>query len=145
MEAKEGDVAIQRILVGYDGSEPSAHALDQAARLAAAYKCPLTVLTAADDRLVREDGAPTMAADEDLAKWTADQGAERARNAGVTEVDTRVSLEAPLEALISEADEGRYDLLVVGHQGHGGLKELIMGSTAKSVIDRVRCSVLVVR
>ena len=105
----------------------------------------MMILTAADDRLVREDGEVTMAADEDLARWTADQGAERARAAGVGQVDTCIALEAPVEALAEEANSGGYDLLVVGHRGLGALKELFMGSTAKSVIDRVHCSVLIVR
>jgi nucleotide-binding universal stress UspA family protein len=136
---------MQRIIVGYDGSEASAHALDQACRLALAYRSHLTILTAAADRLVREDGVVTPAADERLAQWTAEQGAQRAHRNGVTDVDTRISLEAPDDALVLAAQEERSDLLVVGHRGLGALRELLMGSTAKSVVDRVACSVLVVR
>jgi nucleotide-binding universal stress UspA family protein len=136
---------MNQILVGYDGSEAAGHALDQACLIAKAYGCPLTVLTAADDRLVREDGHVTMAADEDLAKWTAEQGAQRARAAGVQQVHPEVSIEAPLPALVHAAEQGDYDLVVVGHRGLGALKELFLGSTAKSLVDKVTCSVLVVR
>lgn len=136
---------MNKILVGYDGSEPAAHALDQAARLARAFGCPLTVMTAADDRLVREDGQKTMAADEDLARWTAEQGAERARTAGVAQVNTAISIEAPKEALAHTANNESFDLLVVGHRGIGALEELFLGSTAKSLVDRVQCSVMIVR
>lgn len=136
---------MNKILVGYDGSEPSTHALDQATRLAKAYGSPLTILTSADDRMVREDGALTMAADEDLARWTAEQGAQRAREAGAPQVDTRISIEDPTHALEHAAKEGGYDLLVVGHRGLSPLKELFLGSTAKTIVDRVQCSVLVVR
>jgi nucleotide-binding universal stress UspA family protein len=135
---------MKRIIVGYDGSAAATHALDQAARLAAALGASLTVLTAAADRLVREDGVVTPALDESLAEDIAASGAERARRAGVTNVDHRVSLEAPDDALALSCGEG-YDLLVVGHRGLGALQEFFMGSTAKSVVDRVTCSVLVVR
>lgn len=135
---------MQRILVGYDGSEASGHAVDQASRLAKAYGASLTVLTAASDRLVREDGVVTRALDEEQGRHTAEAGAQRARDQGVGSVEVRTSIEAPDDAIALAASEG-YDLVVVGHRGHGGLKELFLGSTAKSVVDRVRTSVLVVR
>jgi nucleotide-binding universal stress UspA family protein len=136
---------MQQILVGYDGSEASAHALDQAINWAKAVGASLTILTAADDRLVRGDGTVTMAADEELAQWTAAQGADRARAAGLKQVQTRIAVEAPADALVHTVQQGAYDLLVVGHRGVGALEELFLGSTAKSVVDRVKCSVLVVR
>jgi nucleotide-binding universal stress UspA family protein len=135
---------MKRILVGFDGSEPATHALDQACGLAAALGSELAVLTAAADRLVRHDGVVTLAVDEDVARSIAESGAERARQAGVAGVVVRTSIEAPDDALVLAAEEG-YDLLVVGHRGLGALRELLMGSTAKSVVDRASCSVLVVR
>lgn len=135
---------MKRILVGYDGSEAARHALDQAGKLAAAYDASVTVLTAANDRLVREDGMVTMALDESHAQWTANQGAERLRAAGVASVETCISLEAPLHALTEAVKDG-YDLLVVGHRGHSLLEEMFLGSTAKSIVDQVQCSVLIVR
>lgn len=136
---------MKKILVGYDGSESSAHALDQACVIARAYGAPLTVLTSADDRMVREDGHKTMAADEELARWTAEQGAERARATGVGAVDTRISVEDPAHALVHVAKEDSYDLVVVGHRGLSPLKELFLGSTAKTIVDKLECSVLIVR
>jgi nucleotide-binding universal stress UspA family protein len=62
----------------------------------------------------------------------------------VLEVEARISLEAPDDALVMAARDG-YDLVVVGHRGQGVLRELVLGSTAKSVVDRAPCSVLVVR
>lgn len=135
---------MKRILVGYDGSEPARHAIDRASEIAKLYGASVTVLTAANDRLVREDGVVTMALDEDHARWTAGQGAERARQAGVETVGTHISMETPLHALAAEANDG-YDLLVVGHKGHSLLEEMFLGNTAKSVVDQVQCSVLIVR
>ena len=135
---------MQRILVGYDGSESARKALDQACFVAKARQCRLTVLTAASEWLVRQDGVVTPAVDEERARRVAEEGAQRARDYGVAEVETRVSVEAPADALARESEDV-CDLLVVGHRGLGALQELFLGSTAKSVIDRVPCSVLVAR
>lgn len=134
---------MRRIVVGYDGSEVAGHAIDRASELARRYKCPLLVLTAAD-RLVHDHGLTAPAVDEELARKTAAQGAERARERGVRDVEARISLEAPDDALVLAAQEG-CDLVVVGHRGRSVLRELLVGSTAKSVVDRLPCSILVVR
>jgi nucleotide-binding universal stress UspA family protein len=135
---------MQRILVGYDGSAVSEVALEKACELAKLSGSSMTVLTAAADRLVREDGMVTVALDEELGLRTAERGAQRARELGVAQVDARTSVDAPDDALVGTAQEG-YDLVVVGHRGLGVLGEFFLGSTAKSVVDRLHCSVLVVR
>jgi len=137
-------IEIKRILVGYDGSEPAAHAVRAAAAYAQAYSADLTVLTAAD-RLIRPDGHKTLAADENEAHETANHGAHLAGEAGAADPRTVVSLLAPANALAQEAVNGGYDLVVVGHRGVSGLRSLLMGSVAKSVVEKVHCSVLVVR
>lgn len=135
---------MQRIIVGYDGSASAQRALDQGVELAKRLGAPLTVLTAADDRFVRDDGVVTMAADEALAARIAEKGAAQAREIGLKDVSTRTSVDAPAKALVAASKEG-CSLLVVGHRGIGGLRELFLGSVAKSVVDEAGCSVLVVR
>lgn len=136
---------MQRILVGYDGSECARRALDQAARVAAKFGGSLTVLTAAVGRLVRADGVETMAVDEDLGERVAGEGAAHARECGALNVETRTSVDASADAILDEAKAGEYDLIVVGHRSMGPLEELFLGSTAKRVVDGAHCSVLVVR
>lgn len=135
---------MHRILVGYDGSEPARHAVAQAAALASLTGATVTVLTAAVDRLVRADGVETLAADEALGERVAVEGAHLARQSGAARTETRTAVEAPAEALIAEAARG-YDLIVVGHRSLNPLHELFAGSTAKQVVDRAPCSVLVTR
>ncbi|MGV3720133.1 MAG: universal stress protein [Actinomycetota bacterium] len=135
---------MRRILVGYDGSGASNRALDRACELTRLYGCQLTVLTAAADRLFDDNGVLVPALDDELGRRTVAQGVQRACRQGVSNVDARTSLEAADDALALAAREG-FDLVVVGHRGHGGFKEMLLGSTAKSVVDRAPCSVLVVR
>lgn len=136
---------MRRIVVGYDGSEAAGRALDRAGELAKAFDCPLVVLTAAADRLFDERGVLLPTLDDTRGRRTAEIGVERARALGVSEVVARVSVEAPDDALVSAAHEEKCDLMVVGHHSVGPLHELLLGSTAKSVVDRAPCSVLVVR
>lgn len=133
---------MRRILVGYDGSEPARRALEEACRLAQLFQSSLCVLTGAADRL---DVSPAHAALEaEPGRGVAEEGARVARELGVTEVDVQTSIEAPDDALVLEASDG-CDLVVVGHRSTGALRERLLGSVAKSVLDRAPCSVLVVR
>ncbi len=134
---------MKRSLVGYDGSISAGHALARAASLANAMGASLTILTAASDRLIRGDGVETLAVDDSAAKRLAEAGCVLAREHGVSDVSFRVAAEAPGDALVAASPE--FDLVVVGHRGLGALQELILGSTAKWVVDHVRTSVLVVR
>ena len=51
----------------------------------------------------------------------------------------------PARALISLAQEQGADLLVLGSQGVGKLKEPGLGSVARKVVRRAPCSVLIMR
>lgn len=50
----------------------------------------------------------------------------------------------PVECIIDEADEGNYDLIVLGRHGHGTLRDSMMGSTARRVLRRANVPVLLV-
>ncbi|MCC2668293.1 MAG: UspA [Armatimonadetes bacterium] len=135
---------MRRILVGFDGSEAARRALDQACGLARQFGAALTVLTGAADRIDLRQAGTHPALDFEPGRQLAEEGARLARERGVSPVEARTSIEAPDDALVLEAHDG-YDLVVVGHQGAGGLRERLLGSVAKSVVDRAPCSVLVAR
>jgi nucleotide-binding universal stress UspA family protein len=108
-----------RIIVGIDGSEEAAWALDVAADVG--------------DRLGAEV-IPIAASGGDL-----DLAAVQAKAIGSATpvVDSR----APVEALVAACALG--DLLVVGSRGLSGLRRL--GSVSERVAHEAQCSVLVVR
>jgi nucleotide-binding universal stress UspA family protein len=56
---------------------------------------------------------------------------------------TKVGHAADLVAKM--ADDGKYDLLVMGSHGHGSLSNLVMGSVTTKVIAHCRTPVLLVR
>lgn len=49
------------------------------------------------------------------------------------------------ELLAGEAEQGRYDLVVMGSHGHGALATLVLGSVTTQVLARCRTPVLVIR
>jgi len=51
----------------------------------------------------------------------------------------------PATVIVEEAKEWRADLIVVGSHGYTGLKRLVLGSVAQSVVAHAPCSVEVVR
>ena len=119
----------ERILVGTDGSKTAAKAVDRAVEVAADTGAALTILSAAK-----------------LAKGEATVNAELARLAqsGVT-IDVKVVEADPVSALIEEASDGRYDLLVMGNKGMTGLSRFFTSSVPGKVSHHLPCSLLIVK
>lgn len=51
----------------------------------------------------------------------------------------------PVEAILQQATEGDYDLIVMGTHGHGILFSTFIGSTAQKMVQQSKIPVLVVR
>jgi nucleotide-binding universal stress UspA family protein len=78
------------------------------------------------------------------AERLTDKVAETVRASGFT-VETAVRHGDPRSVIIDEATEWHADLIVVGSHGYTGIKRLLLGSVAHSVVSHAPCSVLVVR
>jgi nucleotide-binding universal stress UspA family protein len=139
-----------RIVVGVDGSDASLTALEL-----------VTNTTWPIGTQIRMVGAYELAADwtglTPLPTETAtDEEAERAffdrihtlseplqRSGYATE--TVVTRGRPADVLLSEADDWRADLLVVGSRGLGVAASALVGSVSAALVDHSNCPVLVVR
>lgn len=51
----------------------------------------------------------------------------------------------PVDVIIEAAEAKGCDLIVMGSHGHGGLAGILMGSTAKKVVQQAKIPVLIVR
>lgn len=69
---------------------------------------------------------------------------ETVRATGLT-VETAVRRGDPRSVILDEAKEWGADLIVVGSHGYSGIKRLLLGSVAQSVVSHAPCSVEVVR
>ena len=134
---------MNRLLVGYDGSEPAREAARVAGRLAQALGAEVTVLTVGQ-MIVPVGAGIVPAVDETAFLPLAEEGAGLARAPGVR-VDARAELGEPAISLVEVAVREGYDLIVMGHRGLDGIAGLVLGSVAKKVATDSPCAVLVVR
>jgi nucleotide-binding universal stress UspA family protein len=124
------DAMYERILVGTDGSKTAARAVDRAVEVAASTGASLTILSAA-----RLDKGEAVVAGE----------AARHADAGVA-IDTKVVDHDPVSALIDEARDGGFDLLVMGNKGMTGLSRFFqLGSVPNKVSHHLPCTLLIVK
>jgi nucleotide-binding universal stress UspA family protein len=119
----------RKVLVGSDGSERAARAVDRAVDVATALGASLTIGGVGDP----------VALEAELAAL-ADAHAGAALS-----IETRVVSGQPATALIDVAREGDYDLLVVGNKGMTGLERLRLGAVPNKVSHHLPCSMLIVR
>ena len=120
----------QKILVGSDGSNTAAKAVDRAVEVARTSGADLTILTVG-----RRDRAEAVVAAE----------AARHADAGVR-IETAVQEGEPVAALIDTARSGAFDLLVMGNRGMTGVTRFLrLGSVPSKVSHHLPCSLLIVK
>lgn len=146
-----------RILVGTDGSPDAQHAIDFLAasglwrgatiRVASVIDLPMAWwlgVTAVDAVDTTEVYASVDVEASRRGREVAEAAAARFADDGFV-ADTVVREGDPAAALLAEAASWGADLIVVGTRGHGLLKRLLLGSTARNVLHHAPISVLVVR
>jgi nucleotide-binding universal stress UspA family protein len=137
-----------KILVGYDGSKGGKAALERAAVMAREYKAQLSALWVRQP-LPRHADLPGEPEGE--AEAADEYFAERKRE--IEEVARRHGIPIACESraghaakvIVGFADEGGYDLIVVGHSDHSELWGRLLGDTADRISDHAHCSVLIVK
>ncbi len=134
---------MQRIVLGYDGSDPAKHAAARAAEMAQRLDSRVVVLVVGE-MVPGGYGGVEPVVDPSVYQNLVDEGVEEVRRAGA-EAEGQLVWGSAAEELIRVAESDGCDMIVVGHRSHGGLRRFVMGSVASSVIDRAHCSVLVVR
>ena len=138
----------EKILVGYDGSKGGKAALRRAALMAKSANGQITALWVREPlpRYTDLPGEPEEAAEaadeyfQERQKEVAEVAAQHGLPIGC---ETRYG--HPAKTIVRFADEGRYDLIVVGHSDHSEMWGRLLGDTADRISDHARCSVLIVK
>jgi nucleotide-binding universal stress UspA family protein len=141
--------AYQTVVVGTDGSDSSMRAVDRAAQLAGAHA---KLIVASAYLPQHEDGrAADILKDESYkVAGTApiyailQDAKERAHKAGAKNVEERPIVGAPVDALVSLAEQENADLLVVGNVGLSTIAGRLLGSVPANVSRRAKVDVLIV-
>lgn len=140
---------VDRILVPYDGSEPSRSAFHEAADLAKKYHSQVIAVTC-----IQEDYyEPDTITPEELRATENSQNIAATKILSTLEIDAKEAdvdfkklvLKTPsiVDGLLSYAEANNINLIVVGSRGLGGFKKLLLGSVASGLVQYSKCPVWV--
>ena len=141
--------AYQTVVVGTDGSDSSLRAVERAARIAGA---DAKLIVASAYLPQNDDGRAADVLKDESYKVTGSApiyeilhtAKERAHGAGATNVEERAIVGAPVDALVSLAEDSKADLLVVGNVGLSTIAGRLLGSVPANVSRRAKVDVLIV-
>lgn len=146
---------IRRVLFCTGGSPYGQQAAEFGAQIAAPLGASATLLYVAETeptlfvrqpqepREPREAREPLEIADAQV-KGRVEETRQMLQEAGL-EVEVKVRHGKVAREILAEAISGRYDLIVLGSHGMGGIRSYILGSVSEEVVKGARIPILVVR
>jgi nucleotide-binding universal stress UspA family protein len=143
----------RRVVVGTDGSETAAVAVQQAADMAAAFDAELLIVTAFESKpsgTGRGENVP-----EDLQWQITDSGVAEGHALAASQLAVERGISAkkihsisergePADALITVAEERGGDLIVVGSRGMSSPSRFLLGNVPNKVSHHAPCDVIIV-
>jgi nucleotide-binding universal stress UspA family protein len=135
-----------KILVAFDGSDPSRKALDLAIEIAAKFHSVLLIVGVVrlpEPAISVEIDAMLERGQEHFAVEFSEVS-HRCASAGVRFV-SRVAVGHPAEQIIREAEETHSDLIVMGRRGTTLVTSWLLGSVSRRVLAYAHCPVIVVK
>lgn len=137
---------MKKILVPIDGSEWSTRALLKAREIAGAFLADVTILTVIDSiRYLDMDYKFDVVRDGiDLSKQLLEQSKKMFEDYS-GKVDTAHTTGDVAEEIIRFAENGGYDLIVMGSRGLGVFSRTILGSVSHKVIQHAKTTVMIVK
>mgnify|MGYP000869725147 FL=1 len=139
----------QNIMVAVDGSHEAELAFEKGVNVALRNNSRLTIAHVIDTRALQSVSTFDAEVYEELqedAKKLMDQYAEKAKEAGVTNVVTVVEMGNPKTLLATDIpDEQKVDLIMVGATGLNAFERLLVGSSSEYILRHAKVDLLVVR
>ena len=149
---------IGKILVAVDGSQNSDRSLDFALDIAEKYGAALTVLNVSEPPAIgvvpmeptAVSGESMVVFGKDLLRFHEEILRKAVAHAKIVKPEISVSTKLregnPVLEIVSFAKEEGVDLVVVGHQGVGRVKEFFgLGGISEKVAHLAPCSVVIIR
>ena len=149
------------ILVPLDGSEPSNNALEHALTIAKKFNAKVSLLAVVARVILpvfpdEGFGTAPMTAAKDMARYqekmkiiyenVLTEAREKVtREHPDIELATLLKEGRPSATIVETAEEDRYDLIVMGSRGVGGITGWILGSTSRRVVDSCTKPILIVK
>jgi nucleotide-binding universal stress UspA family protein len=150
-----------KILVPLDGSEHSLKALEEAAQVAKKFSGEITLIHVYSVQPIMMPEPSTVGslsipvitgaevstmieAAKKMGNRILDDGEQRITTSEVHVKKMLVEGHA-VEEIVRMANEGSFDLIVIGARGVSHMREMLLGSVTDGVIHHVRCPVLVIK
>jgi nucleotide-binding universal stress UspA family protein len=151
----------QKILVPLDGSEHSLKALDEASQIAKMSSAKLTLIHvySVQPIMISEpspsgylgppvftgaDVSRMIEAAEKFGNRILQDGEQRIRATGV-QVEKKLVEGHTVQEIVRAANDGNFDLIVIGARGLSHIKEMFLGGVTDAVIHHAHCAVLVIK
>ncbi|KIC77702.1 universal stress protein [Streptococcus anginosus] len=139
----------QNIMVAVDGSHEAELAFEKGVNVALRNNSRLTIAHVIDTRALQSVSTFDAEVYEELqadAKKLMDEYAQKAKEAGVTNVVTIVEMGNPKTLLATDIpDEQKVDLIMVGATGLNAFERLLVGSSSEYILRHAKVDLLVVR
>jgi nucleotide-binding universal stress UspA family protein len=140
-----------KILVATDGSKSSVNAVKYALKLCVntRSKDRITLISVHDDAWLRSAGKFVgKAAVNDYLREMSEKDlkpAQKVLNASKIKYDNAVLIGRISDEIVKFATDGKYDMIVMGCKGRGGVGDLLIGSVAQRVVGKATQPVLLVK
>lgn len=140
-----------KILIPVDGSANAQRAVDQVIKYIAALKETPQLLLLNVQWNVATGNVKLFIDQEAINDYYREQGmaelqsARAALDAVGLPYQYHISVGTPAEAIAQYADEQGVDQIVMGRQGQGAVKTLLLGSVVNKVLHLAKCPVLLVK
>lgn len=151
----------KKILVAFDGSEASKHALDHAVSIADMIKAKIHIVSVVPRVMMpvfpdEGFGAAPVTAAQDMSdyqermKTVYGKSLEEAlqdisNHYPHLVVETKLMEGRPSATIVEEAESNDMDLIVIGSRGLGGITGWILGSTSRNIVENCTKPILVVK
>lgn len=138
-----------RILVAIDGSKMSNKALKAALQIARERYSKVGVIHVEKNVMISEN-MTTDSIDEIYSKINNEANSlfNEARSLAESEeleIDTHYVMGDPAVQIVKTAEQGNYQLIVMGSRGLGAIKGIVMGSVSYKVLQLSQCPVLIIK
>lgn len=138
----------QKALIGYDGSKSSQFALKRAVEMAMDFGTELTALWVHEPLPTFSDLPSEVSAESENTnkhfKQICSEVREIARDQSLN-ICCITRAGRPAQTITQHADEGGYDLIVVGQSGQTEFWWRFLDNTSKRIADLAQCSVLIAK
>ena len=147
---------INKILVAIDGSETADLALNFGLDIATKYSAEVLIISVFDTISQSLVSQGMLYAPNSITKYLEELEAfhkrvlvealkkEKKLKSNLN-VSTKLLTGRAADIIVETANEGGFDLIVMGSRGLGGIKEFFLGSVSDRVADEAKCPVLIVK